>query len=872
MESYTLNDLSFQYPNALSPTLKNISFSIGQGEFAVLCGLSGCGKSTLLRQLKTCIQPHGNRSGAILFEGTPLSEVDFSTQSQKIGFVQQSPDNQSVTDKVWHELAFGLENLGLKNEVIRRRTAETASFFGIEKWFNHRVDELSGGQKQLLNLASVMVMQPSVLILDEPTAQLDPIATEDFLTMLRKINRELGTTILMTEHHLGEVFSYADRILVMSDGMIISDTSPSETAKFLFETQNEMRYALPSPVRIYEYIDGENTVPLSTAEGRAWLMQWTEKHSTVPLTVQPETVHTEKPVLELKEVYFRYSRDLPDVLKGLSLKAYAGEQLTILGGNGVGKTTMLTVLAGLQKAYRGKVSAASDLKMAVLPQNPQTLFVRETVIEDLYEIFDGTSVSKSEQKQRVQSMTEWFSLEKILDRHPYDLSGGEQQKAALAKLLLTEPNILLLDEPTKGLDTAYRRQLSAILKTLTENGVCIVTVTHDIDFCAESADRCDFFFDGKIISEGTPQEFFSENGIYTTSVCRMSKHIIDHAVTVNDILTALQSDKREESFSSKPPKSITPQKMKNEPPESKRFSLGAIFKGIGLTVLLGIFLGCMLVAGGMVSFPWLKDNPVMLYGTIFLSLMGFLFLCGRGTKRMEIIPVKRPKKYFWLSLGALTVLVPLTIFVGIYFFGDTKYLFISLLILFEIMLPFFVSLEKQKIQARELVLIATVCALCVTGRAVFYMLPSFKPVAALVILSGVTLGSETGFLVGAVTMLASNVFFGQGIWTPWQMFAMGTIGFLAGAVFNHKILPVNKISLSLFGFLAVLILYGGIMNPAAMFMAHTTVSWESLMLYYLSGIPVDLIHAAATAFFLVIGGEPILRNLERVKKKYGIIR
>ena len=210
-----IRELTFAYPGEEKRALNHVNLTVEEGEFLVLCGRSGCGKSTLLTHLKTPLTPHGKRKGEVLFKGTPLQEMSNREQSSKIGYVLQNPDNQIVTDKVWHELAFGLESLGCPNQEIRIRVAEMASYFGIQDWFYKNVADLSGGQKQLLNLASIMAMHPELLVLDEPTSQLDPIAASDFLETVKKINRDLGTTIIMTEHRLEEVFPSADRVVVI---------------------------------------------------------------------------------------------------------------------------------------------------------------------------------------------------------------------------------------------------------------------------------------------------------------------------------------------------------------------------------------------------------------------------------------------------------------------------------------------------------------------------------------------------------------------------------------------------------------------------------------------------------------------------------
>ena len=246
MAQFAFENVTFHYPGCDTPALDNVSFEIEAGSYVTLCGKSGCGKTTLLRHLKSVLAPHGKRTGQVLFEGMPLEQVSQRDQSAKIGYVMQNPDAQVVTDKVWHELAFGLESLGCDQRTMRLRVAEMASYFGIQGWFHKDVKELSGGQKQLLNLASIMAMRPSVLVLDEPTSQLDPIAAADFLNTVRKINLELGTTIILSEHRLEETFSAADRVLVMKQGRILADGEPHEVGQRLIVANDEMAAALPA--------------------------------------------------------------------------------------------------------------------------------------------------------------------------------------------------------------------------------------------------------------------------------------------------------------------------------------------------------------------------------------------------------------------------------------------------------------------------------------------------------------------------------------------------------------------------------------------------------------------------------------------------
>ena len=548
MEILRIEDLSFRYAKAEQNAVEHVSLSVNGGEFTVVCGESGCGKTTLLKLLKRELTPAGDITGEIFYKGVPLRELDNKTSACEIGYVLQNPDNQIVTDKVWHELAFGLENMGVPTDVIRRRVGEMASYFGIEDWFRRKTDELSGGQKQLLNLAAVMVMQPEILILDEPTSQLDPIAAADFIATLQKLNRELGLTVILVEHRLEEVFPIADRVLVMEKGGVLLYDTPGNIGAALagIRRDHPMMYGLPSAVRIYNALNIKDDCPLTVREGRGFLQKYfadTDYQPEYPVYCPNDDI-----VIELKNVWFRYERDLPDILRATSLQVHRGEIYCILGGNGTGKTTMLNVISGLNKAYRGKVlidgkpikeykgNSLYRKKLAYLPQNPQTVFIKDTVREDFTEILEALDIPKNERAQRTDAVAEKIGISHILNKHPFDLSGGEQQKCAIAKMLLPEPEILLLDEPTKGLDAYSKRTLKEILASLKNDGLTVLTVTHDVEFAAENADRCALFFDGEILSADVPEKFFSENNFYTTAANRMARHIWKNAVTCEQVI------------------------------------------------------------------------------------------------------------------------------------------------------------------------------------------------------------------------------------------------------------------------------------------------------------------------------------------------
>ena len=548
MAHFQIKDLSFSYPTAKGKkSLDGVSLSIEKGEYIVLCGKSGSGKTTLLRQLKSVLAPHGKKTGKILFNGTPIEKVSQRDQSAKIGYVMQNPDDQIVTDKVWHELAFGLESLGCDQKMMRARVAEMACYFGIQDWFHRDVANLSGGQKQLLNLASIMAMQPEVLILDEPTSQLDPIAASDFLNTVRKINIELGTTVIITEHRLEDIFPYADRAIVMDGGKVIADDTPGHIGKLLYQQKNDMFAAMPTPVRVFYGADGVGECPLTVREGRTWLSKSNPAPKVTALPAEKLEDEIEKPALSLKELWFRYEKDSPDVLRGVSAEVPTGTLYAVVGGNGAGKSTTLKAICGICKPYRGKVKVfgkpvekykSAELFggcLAMLPQDPKSLFVKKTVREDLAEM--------TKDENRIAEVAAVCEIESLLNNHPYDLSGGEQQRAALAKVLLTNPKLLLLDEPTKGIDSFFKEKLAKILCKLKEQGITIVMVSHDVEFCAKYADVVSMFFDGQMLTTDTPRRFFGNNSFYTTAANRMSRHVFSMAVTAEDVVELCRQNK-----------------------------------------------------------------------------------------------------------------------------------------------------------------------------------------------------------------------------------------------------------------------------------------------------------------------------------------
>ncbi len=837
MEQITVRNLTFSYSRESRFCLENLSFSVKKGEILILIGESGCGKTTLLRHLKPGFAPLGERDGKgeILLDGKSVFAMSEREKAEKIGFVRQNVESSQATDKVWHELAFGLESLGYPQPVMQRKIAEMTAFFGLEGIYHEPLSNLSGGQKQLVNLASVIVMEPELLILDEPTSQLDPIAATEFFRMVEKINRELGTTVLMTEHRLEEAFSLCDRMIVMEQGNILFEGLPEHGAGWLYQEKHPLYQALPVSVRLYFELGGKGTgnVPLTVREGKNWITEFCEEHPSkgrkLPEVKSPNRKEkkekTQLYAFLAKELWFRYEKKGKDILKACSIAPEKGKITAILGGNGAGKSTLLYVLAGHEVPFRGKIKNTEG-RIGMLPQNPQAMFAKKTVLEELQEsehygrkmAGDNDLQEENGGQDRLKKIAVFCGLEDLSDRHPYDLSGGEMQKLALAKLLLLDCDILLLDEPGKGMDYAFKEKMGQCLKVLAAEGKTILLVSHDVEFCARHADWCGLFFDGHVVSLENVRDFFMQNVFYTTAVRRMCKTRFPEAVILEDVLDFYgKKDVPKEHLETGESEQIRDNGEKNQ--------------------------------RGSTS----EETD-----------------CNSGVRQQ----VSGQHKHFrrnWIAFVIFFLVMPATIHFGEVVLQQRKYYFISLLLILEAMCSFFVSFEKKRPKLREIMVIAMLCAITVAGRAAFYMVPNVKPMAALVILSGVGLGSETGFLVGAVSMLVSDAFCGQGPWTPWQMFAMGLLGFAAGKVFkqNTKVTTGKKYGICFFGFAVVMLIYGGIMNPASVFMYQENVNWKMIAAAYSMGIPFDAVHGASTFAFLWIGTRPLLEKLERVKKKYG---
>lgn len=694
--------------------------------------------------------------------------------ASQIGFVWQDVNAQLVTDKVWHELAFGLESLGYDNGYVRRRVAEMGSFFGLGDIFHRKVMELSGGQKQLVNLASVMAMSPKVLVLDEPTSQLDPIAANDFINSLVRINRELGTTIIMTEHRLEDVLPVCNRSVVMENGRIIYDGDVRGFAESVRTKRIDrgLYLSMPASVQIYMGLEKNSgkQLPLTVPDAREWLVDYDRKfreNGGAPVVPeiqnrgadegvngsenQADNVAVDKgdkkrgavngqkdagcreehPVVcSLDEVSFRYERNTGDVLRQVSLDIYANEILMINGSNGCGKSTMLSLIANLYSPYSGKLRIAKNLRTGMLPQNPELLFTRRSVRDELIDAND---------RQQLAEIVRFCRLEELLDRHPYDLSGGEKQRLGLAKVLIADPDILLMDEPTKGLDNGFKMQLADMLRKLQKCGKTIVVVSHDIEFCAVAGDRVALLFDGEVAMVGDVRSYMSDNNFFTTAASRISRNILDGAVTVREVLAAYGADMdvtgaagggndsnqgteneslriaNQGTAEMSEAAGISDDKLAdiilNKDRKVENLSIWQIVT-IAVTTVIIIFgfWNTMSVSdlSGLVQQMTVTAEGrkyLVLYGVMIAAILGLLVAIRPITqKRNEDIVMDSVGRGFGkrtvVSIVAVLALIPATIWFGVARLGDKKYFFISLLVLLEAMLPFFVSLriESQRLE------------------------------------------------------------------------------------------------------------------------------------------------------------------------------
>ena len=591
------NNFSFAYMNSDGTesqvkSLDNINLEIDYGDFVLLCGPSGCGKTTLLTNLKKELMPAGRRAGEIRFNGTEIQNLDEISSACDIGYLFQNPDSQIVTDTVIQEIAFPLENIGLPTEEIRNRISEIVAFFGINDILHKNVNELSGGQKQLVNLCSLLVLRPQVLLLDEPMSQLDPIASYEFLSIVRRLNEEFSITVIMSEHKADSIFPFIDKAVFLKQGKIEFVDNAHNICSEVIDDEIFENY-LPAVTKIYNSLSVRypsliklNT-PLSIREGRRCLNTIHDdlikisnsdvdsnnlNHDNLHITNKKYHSQEKSGILDkislrgnrnalinMNGIYFAYEKENL-ILKNVDFELEKGDFVSLIGGNGVGKSTFLQLLVGILKPIKGKVKYKKGIKLAYVHQNPMIHFSKDNVKEEFLEsilesnLLNNSDVSfNKESYEKLLKMTneefiesdilnglkfdsiEFNDICDLIDKHPYDCSGGEQQKIVIVKALLQNADVLVLDEPTKGLDPISSKNLANILNSLRDNGITILMTSHDLDFVANNCKRCLMLFDKDIQIDDDPKVIFAENNFYTTFVNRMVKDYVPEIVTLDDL-------------------------------------------------------------------------------------------------------------------------------------------------------------------------------------------------------------------------------------------------------------------------------------------------------------------------------------------------
>ena len=553
MSHFRVDHLTFSYSNAATAALKDVSLDIEPGSYLLLCGRNGSGKTTLLRHFASWAAPEGIRSGSVLLDGIALDEVGESEQISKVGFVGQNPNRQITQKTVLDELALGPRMVGCDHSTMQSRIAETAAYFGIKDWLNRDVDELSGGQKRLLNLASAMVMNPDILILDEPTSRLDPIATSTFLSLIRNINYELDVTVVISERSFERVYTDADEVIIMNEGEIAYRGSTQDVAKKLYLSNDPISYALPSAIRIFHGVHpavNSETFPVTVHGARRWMRKEFKLKGASRRHLPDKRMSgnvDKRTMLKLDNVHYAYGSG-DEVLRGTTLSITQGSVHAIVGNNDAGKTTLLKIAKGLLEPRQGDAKVYDRVRghwvktsqcdgiIATLPQDLDDFFVNDTVHEELRCAFSNERLSPEEVDFRIREFAHGIGITPHLDKNPRGLSCGERRLVAIARTVMSEVGILILDEPTMGVDPFAQRKCGKLLHELAKRGVTILIASQDLKFCAEYATNVSLLFNGTIATTSTPQAFFSSNTLYTTEASRISRVLYSNTVTDDEVI------------------------------------------------------------------------------------------------------------------------------------------------------------------------------------------------------------------------------------------------------------------------------------------------------------------------------------------------
>ncbi len=518
MEIFKIQDLSYYYPENREAALKDINLSVENGEFILLLGESGSGKSTIGRIFNGIVPE--------FYGGTLYGEIkgDIGT----VGMVFQDPEKQLIMDKVEREIAFGLENLGTDYSIMRKRVMETLSFLNIEGIKNQNTYELSNGQKQKVAIGTALAMGHMFIVFDEPTSQLDPAAADEIIHVIERLNKELGYTIILIEQRIDRCFHLADRVLFMESGKVSFDGTPEGFT--LWSRKNKSSF-LPS-VSGFFALSGYESLPGTIKEGRRRLLETTGIKS-ISERKENSLIQGSNPIaVKLEKVYFEYGNGIL-ALNNMDMRVEKNEIVGVIGPNGSGKTTLLKIISGLLKPSSGNVER--EEKIGYLSQNPNDYLFNDSVYEELKFTLD---INKIKAYERIERVLEDLNLIHLKDKNPRDLSGGEKQRVALASILVSQPGLILLDEPTRGLDRILKDALGKVLSKLLKEKKTIIIVTHDIEFVAKYCTKTCLVYEGSVVEMADTYQVLTSGLYYTTQMKKLFHGLADGILTIEDALRA----------------------------------------------------------------------------------------------------------------------------------------------------------------------------------------------------------------------------------------------------------------------------------------------------------------------------------------------
>ncbi|NLT35436.1 MAG: energy-coupling factor ABC transporter ATP-binding protein [Gaiellales bacterium] len=542
--------VSYSYPDGCLG-LRDINLKIGEAEVVLLLGASGCGKSTLLRAVNGLV-PHfagGTFGGQVRVGGCDTRSCRPRDLATMVGMVFQDPESQAVMTTVEREIAFGLENMGIPAPAIGRLVEESLVSLGLSRLRRASLATLSGGELQKVALAAVLALQPQIILLDEPTSQLDPVSAEELLSALRRLSEDTGSTILLAEHRVDRCLHLASRVLFLEQGSIVKDAAPRELCSWA-DTHKPL-YLPPvtsllaaSPHAQGDGQGGKSVLPLTVKEARRALGDRGLTARRVRPPLAPSS-HRGVARIVAHGLTVGYPPDAP-VLDGLSLAIHEGEFTALMGENGSGKSTLIRHLMGLSRPLAGQVmlggtpieslpAAQRATRCALLTQNPRDYFVKDTVEEELRYSLTLRGMGGVELEAEQARITQELHLQGLLDRHPRDLSGGERTRAALGLVAAGHPDVLVLDEPTRGLDPETKLLLGTVLKDWVGTGTAVLLVTHDVEFAARFADRVVILGDGGIVADGPAGEVLDGSLFFSTQINRLLRRSLPGVLVVEDV-------------------------------------------------------------------------------------------------------------------------------------------------------------------------------------------------------------------------------------------------------------------------------------------------------------------------------------------------